>query len=262
MAKKTNKYTSADMQNECLEQMTLYLVRQICRNVATNGFYTIMADECTDVLNKEQFTICLRWVDEELVDHEDVLGLYKVDAIDAGSLVHAIDDVLINRAHLSYGQCRGQCYDGTSNMTGSTSGVAKQIQEKESRAVLTHCYGHALNLAISDTIKQSKLCRDSMDTAFEVSKLIRFSPKRNAAFDRIKAEVPGDEHGYTMGIREFCPTRWTVRGDAIASIIENYDFLLQVWEECLETKLDPDVKGRIIDVQIQMYIFCRLNAVS
>ena len=87
-----------------------------------------------------------------------------------------------------------------------------------------------------------------MDTAFEVSKLIHFSPKGNAAFDRIKAEVPGDEGGYTMGIRAFCPTRWTVRGDAIASIIENYDFLLQVWEECLETKLDPDVKGRIIGV--------------
>ena len=51
-----------------------------------------------------------------------------------------------------------------------------------------------------------------------------------------------------MGIRAFCPTRWTVRGDAIAS----YDFLLQVWEECLETKLDPDVKGRIIGVQTQM----------
>ena len=169
-----------------------------------------MADECTDVSNKEQFTICLRWIDEELVDHEDVLGLYKVDAIDAGSLIHAIDDVLIKRAHLSYGQCRGQCNDGTSNMTESKIGVAKQIQEKESCAVLTHCYGHALSLAISDTIKQSKLCRDSTDTAFEVSKLIRFSPKRNAAYDRIKAEVPGDEDGYTMGNRAFCPTKWTI----------------------------------------------------
>ena len=28
-----------------------------------------------------------------------------------------------------------------------------------------------------------------------------------------------------MGIRAFCPTRWTVRGDAIASIIENYEVL-------------------------------------
>ena len=57
----------------------------------------IMADECTDISNKEQFTICLRWVDEELVDHEDVLGLYKVDATDTGSLVDAIDDVLMKR---------------------------------------------------------------------------------------------------------------------------------------------------------------------
>ena len=49
-------------------------------------------------------------------------------------------------------------------MCGSKHGLAAQIQAKESRAVLTHCYGHALNLAVGDTIKQSKLCRDSMDT--------------------------------------------------------------------------------------------------
>ena len=52
-------------------------------------------------------------------------------------------------------------------MSGSKCGIAAQIQAKESRAaVLTH-WGHALNLAVGDTIKQSKLCRDSMDTAFE-----------------------------------------------------------------------------------------------
>ena len=52
-------------------------------------------------------------------------------------------------------------------MSGSKCGTASQIQAKESRAaVLTH-WGHALNLAVGDTIKQSKLCCDSMDTAFE-----------------------------------------------------------------------------------------------
>ena len=159
---------------------------------------------------------------------------------------------VVCRAGLSLNQCRGQCYDGASNMSGSKRGLAVQIQAKESRAVLTHCYGHALNLAVGDTIKQSKLCRDSMDTAFEISKLIRFSPKRNAAFDRIKVEVPADEEGYTMGIRAFCPTRWTMRGDAIASIIENYGVLKQLWDESLETKLEPDIKGRIIGVKAQM----------
>ena len=211
-----------------------------------------MADECTDVSNKEQFTICLRWVDGNLVDHEDVLGLYNVGTIEADSLVKAIFNVVVCRAGLTLNNCQGQCYDGASNMSGSKRGVAVQIQAKESCAVLTHCYRHALNLAIGDTIKRSKLCRDSMDTAFEISKLIRFSPKRNAAFDRIKVEVPADEEGYTMGIRAFCPTRWTVRGDAIASIIENYKILKQLWDESLETKLDPDIKGRIIGVKAQM----------
>jgi len=43
-----------------------------------------------------------------------------------------------------------------------------------------------------------------------------------------------------------CPTRWTVRGDAIKSIIEHYDTLSQLWDECLETQLEPDVKGTLV----------------
>ena len=45
------------MQNECLEVMALYIVQKICSDLALNDFYTVMADECTDVSNKEQFTI-------------------------------------------------------------------------------------------------------------------------------------------------------------------------------------------------------------
>ena len=54
------------------------------------------------------------------------------------------------------------------------------------------------------------------------------------------------------GIRKFCPTRWTVCGGAIKIIFENYDVLYQLWEECLEERLQPDVKGRIIGVQTCM----------
>ena len=43
---------------------------------------------------------------------------------------------------------------------------------KESCVVLTHCYGHALNFAVAINFKQPKLCFDSMDTAFEISKFI------------------------------------------------------------------------------------------
>jgi len=64
--------------------------------------------------------------------------------------------------------------------------------------------------------------------------LIKFSPKRNAIFDQIKSN---EDESVDGSIRSFCPTRWTVRGNSISSIIDNYTVLVQVWEECLDTKL-------------------------
>ena len=60
-----------------------------------------------------------------------------------------------------------------------------QILSEEKRTLYTHCYGHALNLAVGNAMKQ---CKVALDMAFEVCKIIKFSPKQNAAFDRIKSE--------------------------------------------------------------------------
>ena len=94
----------------------LHIFQQICSDIAQNDFFTIMADECTDVSNKEQFVIRICWVDNTLTAHEDV-GLYNVGTIDACSLFSTIEDVLL-RTNLTVAQCRGQCYDGASNMVG------------------------------------------------------------------------------------------------------------------------------------------------
>ena len=89
------------------------------------------------------------------------------------------------------------------------------------------------------------MCCDALDTAFEISNLIKFSPKRNAAFDRIKSETRKD-WVLGVGIRSFCPTRWTVRGDSVGSILEILNVLIELWDECLDTKLEPDVKGLLV----------------
>ena len=47
-------------------------------------------------------------------------------------------------------------------MSGRRSGVAVLLSSEEPRAIYTHCYGHALNLAAADTIKQNKLLRDAL----------------------------------------------------------------------------------------------------
>ena len=72
-------------------------------------------------------------------------------------------------------------------MSGLKSGVATQFLEEE-RVIYTHCYGHALNLACSDTIKRCKLMRDALDFSYEVVKLIKKSPRQDAIFAHHKEE--------------------------------------------------------------------------
>ena len=101
------------------------------------------------------------------------------------------------------------------------SGVARQLLDEEPRAVYTHCYDHALNLACGDTIKQCGLIKDALDITHELIKLLKKSPRRDACLETLKTEMPPD----TPGIRTLCPTRWTVRAEALKSVIENYEVL-------------------------------------
>lgn len=155
------------------------------------------------------------------------------------------------RLQLSLTKVRGQCYDGCSTMAGAKGGVAAKIQELQPKALFTHCYGHALNLSVNDTIKQSSIMRDCLDTCFEVVKLIKFSPKREAMLNLIKEETDSD----TPSIRTLCPTRWTVRAESLASIIENYTELQVLWERALESTSDTEMKARIRGIESQMEKF-------
>jgi len=95
MKRKTNKYTSHDTQNECLQIIALQVLRRVSQDIRESACYSIMADESTDIANKEQFTMCIRWVDEKLEDYENFIGLYQVDNISADSFTHAIKYTLV-----------------------------------------------------------------------------------------------------------------------------------------------------------------------
>ena len=80
--------------------------------------------------------LVLRWVDGDLSVHEEFIGLYVVPSIEASSLVFVIKDSLL-RMNLTLAKARGQCYDGTSNMSGHRNGVAK-LEQFSRTAMATH----------------------------------------------------------------------------------------------------------------------------
>lgn len=143
---------------------------------------------------------------------QELTGLYQSNSIDAKSLVAIIRDTLL-RMNLKIESCHGQCYDGASSMSGAKGGVAKLINDDKPRAVYTHCYEHALNLSVM---------RSALGTVYEISKLIKKSPKRNTSVQKLKQELAPD----TPGFHVICPTRWTVRAASLQSVLNNYEVLL------------------------------------
>ena len=67
-----------------------------------------MVDETSDVSNKEQVVICLRWVGCDFEVHEDFVGLYEVASTGAEIIFGVIVDVL-QRLNLPLSRARGQC---------------------------------------------------------------------------------------------------------------------------------------------------------
>ena len=230
--------------------MAQTVLRGIIKQIQSSTFFSLMVDETTDLSNREQVVLVFCWVAEDLTIHEDFIGLYQTDTIDAKALVHLIKDTLL-RMNLSLEHCRGQCYDGASAMSGIRNGVAKLISDDQPCAVYTHCYGHSLNLAVGDAVKGCKLMKSCLEVVYEISKLIKKSPKRDSMFQRLKAEIAED----TPGFRVLCPTRWTVRAASIQSVLDNFKVLLEVWEESKASSLDSEIRARIIGVETQMENF-------
>ena len=106
------------MQNEMMQVMALKILRQIAGNIRDADFFTMMCDEATDVTNTSQLVVCIRWVDQNLNANDELIGLKDMPCTDAKSIVFELKDVLL-KMHSNLKQCRGQCYDGCSTMSGS-----------------------------------------------------------------------------------------------------------------------------------------------
>ena len=63
--------------------------------IRKKNFFTIMAGEYTNITSKEQFSFCIRTVDDNLEGKEGFLGFYKLENIESVTFVNAIKEILL-----------------------------------------------------------------------------------------------------------------------------------------------------------------------
>ena len=78
---------------EFLNSISHFIEQSILSCMKKSQFYSIMADESTDVSSKEELSICGRWIeDSKAVEH--FLGIVRAREIDAQSLTQYLLDFL------------------------------------------------------------------------------------------------------------------------------------------------------------------------
>ena len=216
------RYLSHDIVNELLEIMSHQVLRGLLCEIREAEWFALIADETRDISGIEQLAISLRWVAKDYLVYEDVIALAEVEQTDAATLTSTLKDALV-RSGLQLSQCRGQAYDGASNMSGHLNGVASRIQKEQPNALYTHCVAHSLNLCLQDCGKNCSCIRDALGLASELAALIRASPKRLALFRHLRDQLsPG-----SPGLKPLCPTRWTVRTASVDAILKNYNVICE-----------------------------------
>ena len=196
-------------------------------------------------------------MNNDLEAKEDFIGFYEIPNLKSSTIDTVIKDALIRlQLSLSLNECRGQCYDGASNMVGKNSGVAVKIQEKQTKAFATHCHCHSLSLSVKDATKNCTILENTMNTSKEIVTLIKFPPKRENMLGTVTQNIEGDSADQAPGVSKFSVTRWTIRAVCFNRIYLKYQELQSTWDECLEEGgMNSELKAGIICCKAQMGTF-------
>ena len=214
-APKNAKYTSKTIQNQLIDIVAQQICKEVLSEVKQAKYYSVIADEVCDISNKEQFSICLRYVHDKAVK-EMFLDFVEVERITGHVLATALLRCLSDWG-LSYVDMRGQCYDGSSNMSGAKNGCKSIVQEHAPMATYTHCAAHRLNLAIVSAcniqpFKSTEACIG------EISRFFKYSAKRQRLLEKC-IDCLGTT-SKVQKLKDSCRTRWVERIDSYTIFLE------------------------------------------
>ncbi len=214
-APRNARYTSKTIQNQLIDVVGKRIRSDILSEVKAAKFFSIIADEVTDVGNKEQLSLSLRYVHREQVQ-EVFIDYVEVERITGKELADTILRSL-SAWGLSASDLRGQCYDGSSNMSGARSGCMALVKEKAPLAIYVHCAAHRLNLAIVSACKVQAF-QSTESCIGEIARFFRFSAKRQRLLDKaIDLVTPA---ATSKKLKDACRTRWVQRIDSYIVFLE------------------------------------------
>ena len=228
-ASKNAIYTSKTTQNQLIECIGDHIRHKIIQEIKQAKYYSVLCDEVVDVSTKEQVSIVLRFVDSNHNIREEFLDFVGTERITGEILAREIKKTL-TKFGLDFQDCRGQGYDGATNMS-SMNGVQGRLSAENAKATYVHCNCHVLNLCIVAACALPPI-RNMNSTITETAYFFHNSAKRQSFLEKVIDKKSG-----VVKVKDLCRTRWVYRHEAYENFNILYKFLVTVMEAIVES--DP-----------------------
>lgn len=227
--------TSPQIQNDLINAISSVLNEFIRDEINKAEFVSILLDETSDVSNKSQLSKCFRYVDHEGNVKERFLGFSDVSADKTSEALFQLVDQTISEYKIS-NKIIGQTYDGAPVMSGGVGGLQTKIREKYPEALFVHCYSHALNLVLQQSVRNVKECSNFFNKLSGISSFFCKSPKRtNALSSFMNKKLP-----------RLAPTRWNFSSRLVNTVKEYRTHLIEYFENITENSEEWDSESVLL----------------
>ena len=224
-------------------------------------FYSILADELSDVSKKEQLPFCVRTCTDEYEVSEDFIGTFEcVEGLSSHALLKYTKDILL-RSCLDGNNMAAMGFDGAAAMKS----LARKLKvEISPNAVYVHCFAHCNELIVKDATDQCSLLSTSLDLCQSLYAIVGAYPMRILLFEEVqndfKNENESDEY-IVLRLQSLSATKWTTRVKAANVVFEKAVEVRRTLETLVsDPSISADTKARIKGHQLSsLHILLNLN---
>ncbi|KAL4131214.1 hypothetical protein QTP88_008555 [Uroleucon formosanum] len=210
---------SKSIQNDLISCISEFLINQIKNEIKQCKFYSIQIDDTTDISQKTQCSIIIRYVTDKSELVERFLGFHNVsEDRTAQGLFNLVNSVL--HEFDIENKLVGQCYDGACVMSGHLTGLQARVKEVAPNALFTHCLAHRLNLVLQHGCSINAKCRVFFANLTGIAAYFHNSTSRTNFVDTIVGKR----------IPQFIQTRWSSRSKILHTIVNEWSGFINVFD--------------------------------
>ncbi|XP_072380816.1 general transcription factor II-I repeat domain-containing protein 2B-like [Diabrotica undecimpunctata] len=171
--------------------------------------YAIAPDESCDIVDDEQMSVFVRFLDIECqIFREELLAILPLKGNTRGEDLFKVIDELIFKSNISYNKMISLSTDGAPTMIGKEKGVVKRIRDKNSNLITYQCIIHQAALCG----KLSAKLKEVMDS---LVKLINFMRSHSALqHQHFNEFFPECDSAYS-DLLQHNTARWLSKGQVI-----------------------------------------------